>query len=237
MKNIFGLLILTFFVFGCTEESSDNPDQDIYTGKYPNAQNKEYVMPIAENNYWIYKTLRSPRDTVGISRSATKKVFRFANGQDVTDLIGNLKIYQDLKQKSYGYIVSDSGISVCASFSKVNPYFGIPITSADTVIYLGMKNRNSFKEQVTEIAIDISGLKFAKTIVKFHKTISIDGNIILDVIELTSIFGTDQTYSNGQRNTYLYKKGVGELQFEDVDIKNGFEVLYDKRVLIDYKLN
>jgi len=237
----YAVILISAFIYGCNENEPEI-QTDKYSDKFSNAENKDLLMPLAEGNYWIYKSLYPEYDTLVIEKKISAKNYTLIPLGHVENLFQtNLTIYKSSKNEYSGFFSCDSGIYECLGITAENGYYSLKnINESDTVAsWKKSAPTVPLKNMTSEYKRNNSGTNgiYVKEIIAFHPKISIYGDNIVNVWEFKTITSEDSTFQHSFIVENYFKQGVGLLLFSDTEILNGFEILRDKKYLIDYKLN
>ena len=234
----FGFL-LAVTSFSCTDDYEEVPT-DKYTGKFPNAKNKNFFMPLALNNFWIYKTLNTGMDTIRLRKSSAKNFRFFTNTSFITSFTSTVEIFAENDSTFWGYFASDSGVIQCIGFNGTGSNLRtVAAVKADSIfIYRkeapSVPVKNTSEEVIRNINQSVYKVKSTTT---HFDLVTVNGEKITDVWEFKTVSVDTIRKNYSYRTVSYFKKGVGLLDYEYVEILNDFEVLSDKKVLIDYGLN
>ena len=241
--NIFKPLILLITIITLSSCSVDPDDRtnDKYSGKFPNAQYANTLMPINDGNYWIYKSLINGKDTLEIGPSVKKEftvfpLFRIADSSNIT-----LTIFQNKRSFFSGFAVSDSGVYEYFSLSRIDGGFNeTPIhKSKYLVIYektAPVVPTGNITKEYSKI-LNENNTYYYKEIIKHHDVYKSNNENINDVWEFTFISSENSLFEPYGKTTKIFKRGVGLIEYTQSLIRNDFEVLIDKKYLLSYKLN
>ncbi len=234
----FGFL-LAVTSFSCTDDYEEVPT-DKYTGKFPNAKNKNSFMPLALNNFWIHKTLLSGIDTVSLKKSVKKNFRVFTRQLFDNSFVSNVEIFAESDSSFDGYFSSDSGVFRCIGITMgMNFIKTKSIIKTDSILIYGNEApsvpvKNKEEESIRNLYGTVCRVKSTTTHLDL---ITVNGEKITDVWEFKTVSADTINKNYSYRTVSYFKKGVGLLDYEYVEISNGFEVLSDKKILIDYGLN